>query len=106
MVQFTPPGSSCSILFGTGVSSAAPGSAQFLNLVVKDIHEARAELLGGGAEVSEVFHDGSGGVPPGPRAVSLDRTPDAATTCPFASFGGPVGNGWVLQEITKRCPGR
>ncbi|MFG2475721.1 VOC family protein [Streptomyces fagopyri] len=107
VVQFTPPGSSCSIIFGTGVSSAAPGSAQGLYLVVQDIHEARAELLGDGVEVSEVFHDVSG-VFNRPGTEGREPGPDAGrrSYLSFASFSDPDGNEWVLQEITERFPGR
>lgn len=107
VVQFTPPGSSCSVIFGAGVSSATPGSAQGLYLAVKDIHEARAELRSGGAEVSEVFHDVSGVFD---RAGTEGRVPGPDTErrsyLSFASFSDPDGNGWVLQEITERFPGR
>jgi catechol 2,3-dioxygenase-like lactoylglutathione lyase family enzyme len=107
VVQLTPPGSGCSVIFGTGVTSAAPGSAQGLHLVVTDIEAARAELADGGAEVSEVFHDaggvfhhaGTGGRVAGPA-------PDHQSYGSFASFSDPDGNGWLLQEITTRLPGR
>jgi catechol 2,3-dioxygenase-like lactoylglutathione lyase family enzyme len=107
VVQLTPPGSGCSVIFGTGVTSAVPGSAQGLHLVVTDIEAARAELADGGAEVSEVFHDaggvfhhaGTGGRVAGPA-------PDHQSYGSFASFSDPDGNGWLLQEITTRLPGR
>jgi catechol 2,3-dioxygenase-like lactoylglutathione lyase family enzyme len=107
VVQLTPPGSACSIIFGTGITSAAPGSAQGLQLVVTDIDAARTELAGHGVEVSEVFHDAGGvfhhagteGRVPGPA-------PDHQTYGSFASFSDPDGNGWLLQEITTRLPGR
>jgi catechol 2,3-dioxygenase-like lactoylglutathione lyase family enzyme len=107
VVQLTPPGSPCSIIFGTGITSATPGSAQGLHLVVTDIEAARAELIGCDAEVSEVFHDAGGvfhhsgtdGRVPGPD-------PDRRSYASFASFSDPDGNGWVLQEITTRLPGR
>jgi len=107
VVQLTPPGSHCSIIFGTGITSAAPGSAQGLHLVVSDVEAARAELVEQGAEVSEVFHDAGGvfhhagtdGRVPGPD-------PDRRSYASFASFNDPDGNGWVLQEITTRLPGR
>jgi catechol 2,3-dioxygenase-like lactoylglutathione lyase family enzyme len=107
VVQLTPPGSPCSIIFGTGVSSAAPGSAQGLHLVVTDIEAARAELVGHGAEVSEVFHDvggvfhhaGTEGREPGPD-------PEHRSYASFLSFSDPDGNGWLVQEITTRLPGR
>ena len=106
-VQMTPPGSSCSVIFGTGVTTAAPGSVQGLHLVVPDIAAARAELAGRGAEVSEVFHDAGGAFH---HAGTKDRVagpaPDHGSYGSFASFSDPDGNGWYLQEITNRLPGR
>ena len=107
VVQLTPPGSACSVIFGTGVTSAAPGSAQGLYLIVSDIEAARAELADRGAEMSEVFHDeggvfhhaGTKGRVPGPA-------PGRASYGSFATFSDPDGNGWFLQEITTRLPGR
>jgi catechol 2,3-dioxygenase-like lactoylglutathione lyase family enzyme len=106
-VQLTPPGSACSVIFGTGVTSAAPGSAQGLHLVVNDIDAARAELEGRGADVSEVFHD-AGGVfhHAGTEGRVSGPAPDHKSCGSFASFGDPDGNGWLLQEITTRLPGR
>jgi catechol 2,3-dioxygenase-like lactoylglutathione lyase family enzyme len=107
VVQFTPPGSSASIIFGSEVTSAAPGSAQGLYLVVDDIEAAREELADRGVDVSEVYHD-AGGVfehagtehrVPGPD-------PDRGSYASFASFTDPDGNGWRLQEIRERLPGR
>jgi catechol 2,3-dioxygenase-like lactoylglutathione lyase family enzyme len=91
VVQLTPPGSACSIIIGTGVSSVTPGSAQGLHLVVTDIEAARADLVGRGVDVSELFHFGPGGQEPG-----LD--PQRADYGSFASFTDPDGNGWMLQE--------
>jgi catechol 2,3-dioxygenase-like lactoylglutathione lyase family enzyme len=107
VVQLTPPGSACSVVFGTGVTSAAPGSAQGLHLVVNDIDAARAELEGRGADVSEVFHD-AGGVfhHAGTEGRVSGPAPDHKSYGSFASFGDPDGNGWLLQEITTRLPGR
>ncbi|XVQ06936.1 VOC family protein [Spirillospora sp. CA-255316] len=107
VVQLTPPGSACSIIFGTGVTSAAPGSAQGLHLVVSDIEAARAELADHGAEMSEVFHD-TGGVfhHAGTRERVSGLAPDRASYGSFASFSDPDGNGWFLQEVTTRLPGR
>ena len=106
VVQFTPPGSGCSIQFGTNIASAAPGSAQSLYLIVPDIEAAREELLARGVEVSEAFHEGA----PGARFHDAGRvtgpTPDRATYDSFAAFSDPDGNGWLLQEITTRLPGR
>ncbi|MGO4123065.1 VOC family protein [Inquilinus sp. YAF38] len=107
VMQFTPPGSPCSIIFGTGVTSAAPGSAQGLHLIVSDVEAARAEFASRGVEVSEVFHDAGGifhhadqdGRVPGPD-------PRRRSYASFASFSDPDGNGWVFQEITARLPGR
>jgi catechol 2,3-dioxygenase-like lactoylglutathione lyase family enzyme len=107
IVQVTPPGSACSVIFGAGVSSAAPGSLQGLHLIVEDIEAARAELVGRGADVSEPWHDAGGvfhragteGRVPGPD-------PQRRSYGSYASFSDPDGNGWVLQEITTRLPGR
>jgi catechol 2,3-dioxygenase-like lactoylglutathione lyase family enzyme len=104
IVQLTPPGSLCSIQFGIGVSSATPGSVQSLYLAVVDIEAAREELIARGAEVSEVFHEGA----PGARFRESDHatgsSPDPYSS--FATFSDPDGNGWLLQEITTRLPGR
>ena len=107
VVQLTPPGSQCSIIFGTGITSAAPGSADGLQLTVTDIDAARAELTGHGAEVSEVFHD-AGGVfhHAGTEGRVSGPAPDHKSYGSFASFSDPDGNGWLLQEITTRLPGR
>ncbi len=107
VVQLTPPGSPCSIIFGTGVSTAAPGSAEGLHLVVADIEKARAELAERGAPVSEVFHD-AGGVfhHAGTEQRVPGRDPENRSYSSYASFTDPDGNGWVLQEITTRLPGR
>jgi catechol 2,3-dioxygenase-like lactoylglutathione lyase family enzyme len=104
IVQFTPPGSGCSIHFGTGISSAAPGSAQAIHLVVADIDAARADLAGRGVDVSEVFHEGG----PGARWLATSNRADGrdGSYGTFASFSDPDGNGWLLQEITTRLPGR
>jgi catechol 2,3-dioxygenase-like lactoylglutathione lyase family enzyme len=107
VVQLTPPGSACSIIFGSGVTDAAPGSANGPQLVVSDIAAAREELIGLGADVSEVFHD-AGGVfhhagqsnrVPGP-------SPERSSYGSFASFSDPDGNTWFVQEVTTRLPGR
>jgi catechol 2,3-dioxygenase-like lactoylglutathione lyase family enzyme len=101
VVQFTPPGSPCSIHFGKGLTSAAPGSAPGLYLVVSDIEAARADLVEHGAEVSEVFHRTAVGGPP----VS-GRDPERHSYASFAQFNDPDGNRWLLQEVTARLPGR
>jgi catechol 2,3-dioxygenase-like lactoylglutathione lyase family enzyme len=104
VVQLTPPGSGCSIQFGIGLSTAAPGSAQSLYLAVADIEAAREDLIARGAEVSEAFHEGA----PGARFRESDHaagpSPDPYST--FATFSDPDGNVWLLQEITARLPGR
>ncbi|MGW5277713.1 VOC family protein [Streptomyces sp. NPDC004044] len=116
-VHLTPPGSQPSIIFGTGLTSAAPGSTQGLYLIVSDIEEARAELVGRGIEVSEVFHDAAGLLYHGHAAGEVTHQvegqerlagphPDRASYGSFATFSDPDGNGWVLQEITQRFPGR
>jgi catechol 2,3-dioxygenase-like lactoylglutathione lyase family enzyme len=112
VIQFTPPGSGCSVIFGRNVSPAAPGSAQGLYLIVSDIVAARTELLGHGAQVSEIFHGGAN-VYTGPDAPYLfgrirvaGPDPERSSYRSFASFSDPDGNGWLLQEITTRLPGR
>jgi len=106
VVQFTPPGSGCSIQFGTNIASAAPGSAESLYLIVSDIEATRNEMLARGVKVSEVFHEGA----PGARFHEVGRVtgpaPDHSTYGSFATFNDPDGNGWLLQEITTRLPGR
>ena len=111
-IQFTPPGSGCSIIFGKNVTAAAPGSAQGLYLIVSDIEAARNELLSRGVEISEVFH-GAGGVYTGKdepylfgRVRVSGPDPEHGSYRSFASFKDPDGNGWLLQEITTRLPGR
>ena len=109
VVQFTPPGSGCSLQFGTNITSAASGSAQNMYLIVSDIQAARDELATRGVEVSEVFHPGAPGAQFQPDGTS-DRVsgpaPDHATYSSFATFRDPDGNAWLLQEITTRLPGR
>ena len=107
VLQFTPPGSACSIIFGTGITTATPGSAQGLQLTVVDIDAARAELIANGAQVSEVFHD-AGGVfhHGGTEGRVLGPAPQHQSYGSFASFSDPDGNGWLIQEITTRLPGR
>jgi catechol 2,3-dioxygenase-like lactoylglutathione lyase family enzyme len=112
VIQFTPPGSECSVIFGENVTAAAPGSAQGLYLIVSDIAAAREELLGRGVRISEVFHDASG-VYAGPDEPYLfgrlrvsGPDPEHRSYRSFASFSDPDGNGWLLQEITNRLPGR
>ena len=99
VVQFTPPGSPASIHFGRGLITLAPGALQSLYLVVSDIEAARAELIGRGVAVSETFHRVGGQRVPGPD-------PERRSYATFATFSDPDGNGWLLQEITQRLPGR
>ncbi|MEV7397132.1 VOC family protein [Aeromicrobium sp. NPDC092404] len=107
VVQFTPPGSEASVIFGDRVTSAEPGSAQGLHLIVSDIEAARAELAGRGIDVSDAFHD-AGGVfhHAGNEARVAGPHPDGADYGSFASFSDPDGNEWVVQEVTTRAPGR
>ena len=112
VIQFTPPGSGCSVIFGKNITAAAPGSAQGLYLIVSDIEAAREELLRRGVEISEVFHD-AGDVYDGPdepylfgrRRVS-GGDPEHRSYRSYASFRDPDGNGWLFQEVTTRLPGR
>src|SRR5262245_23425337 len=109
VVQFTPPGSGCSVQFGTRITTAAPGSAQGLYLIVSDIEAAREELVARGVEVSEVFHAGTPGAQFQPESTSgrvSGPAPDHAGYGSFATFSDQDGNGWLLQEITTRLPGR
>jgi catechol 2,3-dioxygenase-like lactoylglutathione lyase family enzyme len=107
VVQVTPPGSACSVIFGTGITPAAPGSTQGLQLTVADIEDARAELIDRGVDVSAVFHD-AGGVFHHADGDALRHGPDpeGRSYASFASFGDPDGNRWFLQEIQVRLPGR
>ena len=109
LIQFTPPGSGCSIQFGANLTSAPPGSARGLYLIVPDIEVARSGLLAQGVEVSKVFHEGALGGRFHPAGAD-DRlggpAPDRQSYGSFASFTDPDGNGWLLQEVTARLPGR
>lgn len=112
VIQFTPPGSGSSVIFGKNVTAAAPGSAQGLYLIVSEIEAAREELLGRGVEISEMFHDA------GDTHVGTDETylfgrlrvsgpdPEHRSYRSYASFRDPDGNGWLFQEVTARLPGR
>jgi catechol 2,3-dioxygenase-like lactoylglutathione lyase family enzyme len=109
VVQFTPPGSGCSIQFGAKITSAAPGSAQGLYLIVSDIEAARVEIARRGVAISEVFHAGTPDAQFHPDSTSgrvSGPAPDHATYSSFATFSDPDGNGWLLQEVTTRLPGR
>ena len=101
IVQFTPPGSQCSIQFGKGITTAMPGSVQGLYLVVSDIEAARTALIGQGVEVGDVFHYAA---IRGPRVPGPD--PEGRSYRSWSSFSDPDGNGWLLQEVTTRLPGR
>jgi catechol 2,3-dioxygenase-like lactoylglutathione lyase family enzyme len=104
-VQFTPPGSQGSVHFGTNLTTAAPGSAQGLLLIVSDIEAARDELARRGVEVSEVFHyAGFNRIDPDARLSG--PAPDRGSYRSFLSFSDPDGNGWLVQEVTTRLPGR
>jgi catechol 2,3-dioxygenase-like lactoylglutathione lyase family enzyme len=109
VVQFTPPGSGCSVQFGANITSAAPGSARGFYLVVSDIDTARDQLVARGVEVSEVFHAGTPGAqfqPDGTSGRLGGPATDHASYRSFATFSDPDGNGWLLQEVTTRLPGR
>ena len=112
VIQFTPPGSGCSVIFGKNVTAAAPGSAQGLYLIVSDIEAARKELVAHSVDASEVFHD-AGGVHAGTDQPYLfgrlrvsGQDPEHRSYRSFVSFSDPDGNGWLLQEVTTRLPGR
>jgi catechol 2,3-dioxygenase-like lactoylglutathione lyase family enzyme len=109
IVQFTPPGSGCSIQFGTHITTAAPGSGQGFHLVVPDIATAHDELNARGVKVSEVFHAATPGAQfqsDGASGRVSGAAPDHATYGSYATFSDPDGNSWLLQEITARLPGR
>jgi catechol 2,3-dioxygenase-like lactoylglutathione lyase family enzyme len=112
VIQFTPPGSGCSVIFGKNVTAATPGSAQGLYLIVSDIEAARKELLGRGIQISQVFHD-AGGVYAGTdepylfgRVRVSGPDPEHRSYRSFSSLHDPDGNGWLFQELTTRLPGR
>ena len=99
IVQLTPPGSECSIQIGTGITRVAPGTYQGMYLISSDIEATRAELVDRGVDVSEPFHFGAKGQTPGLH-------PERADYSSFISFRDPDGNGWLIQEVKKRAPGR
>lgn len=99
VVQLTPPGSACSVTIGTGLTQTTPGTYQGLHLVVTDIEAARAELVERGVEVSEPFHFGGAGQTPGLH-------PERADYGSYLQFSDPDGNGWLVQEVRSRAPGR
>jgi catechol 2,3-dioxygenase-like lactoylglutathione lyase family enzyme len=107
VVQFTPPGSPASVIFGTGVTTMAPGSIQDLMLIVESLEAARHDLIRGGAEVSQIWHDATGVFHHGGKQARVPgRDPQGHSYGSWASFSDPDGNGWLLQEITERLPGR
>jgi catechol 2,3-dioxygenase-like lactoylglutathione lyase family enzyme len=109
VVQFTPPGSGCSIQFGTNITQAAPGTASALYLIVSDIEAAHDKLLKRGVDVSDVFHAGTPGAqfqPDGTNGRVAGPAPERATYSTFVTFSDPDGNTWLLQEVTTRLPGR
>lgn len=112
VIQFTPPGSGCSVIFGKNVTSAPPGSAQGLYLIVSDIEAAREELQRRGIEVSEAFHGAAGAYSGNDEPYLFGRIrvagpdPNHGSYRSFASFKDPDGNGWLFQELTTRLPGR
>ena len=99
VVQLTPPGSECSITIGTGLTPGPPGTYQGMHLVVTDIEAAREDLVGRGIDVGEIFHFGASGQSSGPD-------PERRAYGSFAAFSDPDGNGWLLQEVGERAPGR
>ena len=107
VIQVTPPGSACSVIFGTGVTDAVPGSAEGMQLVADDVDAARADLAGHGAEVSEVFHDVGGVFHHGGTSGRADGpAPEHQSYGSWLSFADPDGNRWFVQEVTTRLPGR
>ena len=106
LVQMTPPGSPCSVMFGKGFTPAVPGSVQGTFLVVDDLEAARAELIGRGVDVTEAFHFEGGRLVAGTNGRVPGPEPDGRSYYSFASFSDPDGNGWLLQEVKTRLPGR
>jgi catechol 2,3-dioxygenase-like lactoylglutathione lyase family enzyme len=106
VIQFTPPGSECSVIFGKNVTEAAPGSAQGLHLIISDIHAAREQLLRRGIDISEPFHD-AGGIfhHASEKDLVNGPSPQRKSYASYASFSDPDGNGWVFQEVTARLTG-
>jgi catechol 2,3-dioxygenase-like lactoylglutathione lyase family enzyme len=106
LVQMTPPGSACSVMFGKGFTNAAPGSVQGTFLVVDNLDATRTELAGHGVDVSEVFHFEGDRLVVDNRGHAAGRDPQGRSYLSFASFSDPDGNGWLLQEVNGRLPGR
>ena len=106
LVQMTPPGSACSVMFGKGFTPAAPGSVQGAFLVVDNLEAARTRLIGLGVKVSEVFHFENNLLTAGTKNRAPGPDPEKRSYLSFASFSDPDGNSWLLQEVTTRLPGR
>jgi catechol 2,3-dioxygenase-like lactoylglutathione lyase family enzyme len=109
VVQLTPPGSGCSVQFGANITTAPPGSAQGLYLIVSDVEAARDDLVAHGVDASEVFHPGAPGAqfrPAGASGRVTGKASDHASYSTFLTFDDPDGNGWLVQEVTTRLPGR
>jgi catechol 2,3-dioxygenase-like lactoylglutathione lyase family enzyme len=106
LVQMTPPGSRCSVMFGKGFTSAAPGSVQGTFLVVDNLEAARAQLIRQGVTVSDAFHFEGGKLTAEPQGRAPGPDPERRSYLSFAAFTDPDGNGWLLQEVTSRLPGR
>ena len=106
VVQLTPPGSTASIIFGTGVTTSPAGSNDGLLLAVRDIEETRAEIAARGIEISEVFHEAEVFIHPGTEHRIAGAHPEQATYGSYATFADPDGNRWIVQEVTDRLPGR
>lgn len=106
VVQLTPPGSTASIIFGTGVTTSPAGSNDGLLLAVRDIEETRAEIAARGIEISEVFHEAEAFIHPGTEHRIAGAHPERATYGSYATFADPDGNRWIVQEVTDRLPGR
>ncbi len=106
LVQFTPPGSGCSVQFGVSLTSARPGSEEGMYLVVSDVEAARDDMLARGVEVSDVFHEGTKGARFHDAGRAAGPAPGHNSYGSFVSFRDPDGNGWLFQEVTSRLPGR
>ncbi|MEI5583977.1 MULTISPECIES: VOC family protein [unclassified Agromyces] len=106
VVQLTPPGSTASIIFGTGVTTSPAGSSDGLLLAVRDIEATRAEVAARGIEISEVFHEAEVFIHPGKEHRIAGAHPERATYGSYATFADPDGNRWIVQEVTDRLPGR
>lgn len=106
VIQFTPPGSGCSVIFGNNVTTAMPGSVKGLHLIVSDIRAARDDLLRRGIEISEPFHDAAGIFHhASAKSLVTGANPQRKSYASYASFNDPDGNGWVFQEVTVRLTG-